>query len=44
MRRRVTKSTVFTEDVAIEYVDFVPDQRIVFEAHPKMTIAVLGGA
>ena len=28
-----------TEDVAIEYVDFVPDERIVFEARPTATIA-----
>jgi len=33
------KVLVFTEDIAIEYVAFVPDQRIVFDAHPTMTIA-----
>ena len=29
---------VFTEDIAIEYVEVVPDERIVFEARPRMTI------
>lgn len=35
----VAKVLAFTEDVAIEYVDVVPDRRIVFEARPTMTIA-----
>jgi len=37
--RLAAKMLVLTEDVAIEYVDFVPDRRIVFEARPTMTIA-----
>lgn len=40
--RLVAKMLVFTEDVAIDYVEIVPDQRIVFEARPKMTITRLG--
>ena len=37
--RLIAKMLVFTESVAIEYVEFVPDRRIVFEARPTMTIA-----
>lgn len=33
------KLLVFTEDIAIRYVEVVQDQRIVFEAHPTATIA-----
>lgn len=35
----VAKMLVFTEEVAIEYVEVVPDKRLVFEARPTMTIA-----
>lgn len=38
----VAKMFVFVEDIAIEYVEVVPDQRIVFQAHPTMTLAGLG--
>lgn len=38
----VSKVAVFTEDIAIDYVELVPDQRIVFEARPKMTFRGLG--
>jgi len=33
------KMLIFTEDVAIDYVEVVPDQRMVFDARPTMTIA-----
>jgi len=33
-----SKVAVFIEDIAIEYVEVVPDERIVFEARPKMSI------
>lgn len=39
MAHVAAKVIVLTEDVAIEYVEVVPDQRIVVEAHPTMTIA-----
>lgn len=38
----VTGPGAFSEDVAIEYVELVPDRRIVFDAHPDVTLAVLG--
>ncbi len=38
----VARVAVFTEEIALEYVELVPDQRIVFEAFPRMTIARLG--
>lgn len=38
----VVKTVAFTEEIAIEYVECVPDQTIVFTGDPKMTIAGLG--
>jgi hypothetical protein len=37
--RLAAKMLVLTEEVAIEFVEFVPDRRIVFEGRPTMTIA-----
>ncbi len=36
--RLATKMLMFVENVAIEFVQVEPDQRIVFEARPTMTI------
>jgi uncharacterized protein YndB with AHSA1/START domain len=40
--RLTARVFIFVEDVAIEYVEATPDQRIVFQAHPTMTPAGLG--
>lgn len=38
-RAHVATKGVFSEDVTLEYVDLTPDQRIVFEGRPRMTVA-----
>ncbi len=37
----VARTPILTEEVAISYLESVPDQRIVFRAHPTMTVAGL---
>lgn len=32
-----TKTGPFTEQIALDYVEVIPNERIVFEAHPRMT-------
>ena len=39
---RVVVEGVVSEDIAIEYVTVVPDQKIDFHAYPKMTVSLFG--